>query len=100
MSGMSKICAQCKHYLGCGDWDLCCAKGYQRLCYEDAPASDCPGFEQNPKCTNMSSFVGLFRCSKCGLAVREREVEDTCPGCGEVITGALLGTQKHWGESK
>lgn len=42
MSG--KVCGQCSHYIGCGDWDLCCNQGQKRLCYEDTPADDCRKF--------------------------------------------------------
>lgn len=97
---MSRVCAQCRHYLGCGDWDLCCKKGVQRLCYEDTPADDCEKFEQNHECVNASSYVGMFRCSKCGHIFREDETVDTCPGCGEVITGGHWNGQKHWKGSR
>lgn len=31
---MIHICAECEHFLGCGDWDLCCRKQVRRLTYE------------------------------------------------------------------
>lgn len=51
---MSKYCGTCRHYMGCGDWNLCCdichptkaerEKGltfiFGHLCYEDTPACD------------------------------------------------------------
>lgn len=90
------ICAQCKHYLGCGDWDLCCKKQVHRLCYEDTPADDCPSFEQMAECINNSSYVGMFRCSICGAYGREERIFDECPQCGNAITGGRWAGQKHW----
>lgn len=94
MSG--EICAQCKHYLGCGDWDMCCKKQEERLCYEDTPAYDCASFEQMEKCINASSDVGMFRCSICGAYCREERVFHSCPACDSPIEGAHWGGQKHW----
>jgi hypothetical protein len=48
-------CGECKHFIGCGDWNLCCdithptpkekEEGktfyFGHLCYEDTPACDC-----------------------------------------------------------
>ena len=56
---MDKVCGNCAHYLGGGDWNLCCAiqhptpeeqaKGavylFGHLCYEDTPA--CDMFKEN-----------------------------------------------------
>lgn len=95
---MSKVCAQCNHYIGGGDWDLCCGKGMQRLCYEDTAADDCVKFEQSAECKNTSSYVGMFRCSICGHLCRESLVGDTCPECGNEVTGALWKDQKHYKE--
>lgn len=50
----NKVCGNCTHYMGGGDWNLCCAiqhptQGEQatgvtypfgHLCYEDTPACD------------------------------------------------------------
>lgn len=58
----NKICAQCVHYLGGGDFGTCCVLEYG-LCYEDTPA--CENFEQTNVCTNASSYLGCFRCSIC-----------------------------------
>lgn len=57
-----KVCAQCKHYKGGGDWGLC--------------------------------------CSICNAYCREERVFDTCPCCGNEITGAIWGTQKHYRGTK
>ena len=89
------ICAQYDNYKGGGDWGLCCKKTYD-LRYGDTKADDCPEFAQKAECINASSYVGMFRCSKCGCFCREESVGDTCPGCGEAITGAQWGGQKHW----
>lgn len=32
-------CATCKHFLGCGDWGLCCDLK-DGLCYENTPKCD------------------------------------------------------------
>ena len=42
-------CKNCVHFIGAGDWDLCCAKSHEGypfgfLCYEDTPA--CEKFEE------------------------------------------------------
>ena len=34
-----KTCGECKHFLGGGDWALCCDKHYY-LCYADSKACD------------------------------------------------------------
>lgn len=36
---MADTCGSCKHYIGSGDWNLCCDKMYD-LCYERTPACD------------------------------------------------------------
>lgn len=36
---MADTCGSCKHYIGGGDWNLCCSKKYD-LCYETTPACD------------------------------------------------------------
>jgi len=92
-----KVCAQCKYYKGGGDWGLCCPKTYA-LAYEDTDA--CKRFEQAVECRNVSSRVGMFRCSICNAYCREERVFDTCPGCGNEITGAIWGTQKHYRGTK
>ena len=94
MSG--KVCGQCSHYIGCGDWDLCCSQGRRRLCYEDTPADGCRKFDQTTVCDNRASCVGMFRCSICNHFGREEDVGDTCPGCGHAITGPMWSVQKHW----
>lgn len=98
MSG--KVCGQCSHYIGCGDWDLCCNQGQKRLCYEDTPADDCQKFHQTTVCKNRTSYVGMFRCSICNHFEREDNVGDICPGCGRTITGAMWSGQKHWDRSE
>ena len=37
--GNEKVCAKCIHFLGMGDWNLCCDRMYG-LCYEDTKACD------------------------------------------------------------
>lgn len=36
---MTLCCALCEHYIGAGDFNLCCSKKYG-LCYADTPACD------------------------------------------------------------
>ena len=40
---MAKTCKACIHFIGAGDWDLCCTQSHEGypfgfLCYEDTPA--------------------------------------------------------------
>lgn len=93
---MEKLCAQCEHYIGAGDWDLCCKLQKRRLCHENDAA--CPEFKKMMRCINRTSYVGAFRCSICGKSCLESDVGDTCPFCGSTITGALWGGQKHYRE--
>ena len=62
------VCAHCVHFIGGGDWNLCCAKppkdkvgwlGF--LCYEDTPA--CENFELKQTCSDglISNFDYLAR---------------------------------------
>ena len=49
---MEKTCKDCAHFIGCGDWDLCCTEAHEGypfgfLCYEDTPA--CKKFEEKNK---------------------------------------------------
>lgn len=49
---INRTCGECVHYIGCGDWNLCCdiphptekERGMMflcgHLCYEDTPACD------------------------------------------------------------
>ena len=93
---MSRVCGQCSHYMGCGDWDLCCGKQQRSLCYEDTKADDCPAFDQTAACRNVTSRVGMFRCSICNAYTNEANVGDTCPECGNAITGAMWHGQRHY----
>lgn len=45
----NKTCKDCTHFLGGGDWNLCCTESHEGytfgfLCYEDTPA--CEKFEE------------------------------------------------------
>ena len=33
-------CGECKHYMGYGDWDLCCRLQKRRLCYENTESCE------------------------------------------------------------
>lgn len=92
---MGRICAQCSHYVGGGDFGLCCTIE-AGLWYEDSPAEKCKTFKQNTECKNVSSYVGMFRCSICGSQHHECLVGDNCPDCGSEITGGIWQKQKHW----
>lgn len=42
---MGKTCKDCAHFIGFGDWDLCCAESHEGypfgfLCYEDTEACE------------------------------------------------------------
>lgn len=59
---MNNYCAFCKHFIGAGDWDLCCDlkhEGYPCgfLCYEDTEA--CDKFEEDYFAKR--AFVAGFR---------------------------------------
>lgn len=71
---MGKVCAQCKNFLGGGDWGLSCSKKYG-LTSESTDATNCPNFEQETVCKNNSRVVGGFRCSICGAYKSFVEVE-------------------------
>lgn len=52
---MDKTCKDCAHFIGCGDWDLCCTEsneGYPFgfLCYEDTEACEKFEDEDNIEC--------------------------------------------------
>jgi hypothetical protein len=63
---MDKICGNCTHYMGGGDWNLCCdikhptrwekmvgvTYPFGHLCYENTPA--CDAFEPEDKNGNFS----------------------------------------------
>lgn len=44
---MEHTCETCKHFIGGGDWNLCCDLMYD-LCYKDTPA--CEKYEECPFC--------------------------------------------------
>ncbi len=42
---MKATCKDCVHFIGAGDWDLCCTESHDGypfgfLCYEDTPACE------------------------------------------------------------
>ena len=43
LPGFPRYCASCKHYMGMGDWSLCCDLKHD-LCYENTPA--CSRYEK------------------------------------------------------
>ena len=54
---MNKTCKDCIHFIGGGDWDLCCTQSHEGypfgfLCYEDTPA--CKKFEEKVSDNNVS----------------------------------------------
>ena len=42
----TKTCATCGHYMGGGDWNLCCDIHYE-LCYRNTPACDDYIYDEN-----------------------------------------------------
>ena len=75
---------------------MCCKRHQKWLCYEETPADDCPMFQQTDVCRNVTSYVGMFRCSICGHLCIEDRVKDDCPNCGRAIHGALWEGQRHY----
>ena len=54
---MNKTCKDCTHFIGGGDWNLCCTESHDGypfgfLCYEDTPA--CEKFEEEVQNDDMS----------------------------------------------
>lgn len=54
---MDKTCKDCIHFIGAGDWNLCCTEhhdGYPFgfLCYEDTPV--CKKFKEKESDGNVS----------------------------------------------
>lgn len=45
MSEKIKTCGSCRHYIGGGDWNLCCELQYD-LCYKDTVACNNYDFSQ------------------------------------------------------
>lgn len=61
---MSKTCKDCTHFIGMGDWDLCCTEhhdGYPFgfLCYEDTPA--CEKFDEKESCNDADREADKVR---------------------------------------
>ena len=57
MAKMTKTCKDCVHFIGAGDWDLCCTEHHDDypfgfLCYEDTPA--CKKFEEKASDDDVS----------------------------------------------
>jgi len=76
------LCCMCDNYIGAGDWNLCC-KVDPCLHYENDEA--CDRFVPSKICKNVSSYVGMFRCSKCGAFYANWQIQDRCLNCGEQI---------------
>lgn len=92
MSG--KKCGQCDHFIGAGDWSLCCTEMHW-LTYD--LCESCDKFVQAETCRNVSSKVGGFFCSICGENGRDSIVRDMrCPGCGNEVVGAIFRGQLGW----
>lgn len=85
---MSKVCAQCKHFIGGGDFGNSCSEMYG-ITTEASNADDCEDFEQQTVCKNASRAVGGFRCSICGGYKNFVEVE------GEVVIEEYVKLSKE-----
>ena len=59
---MKNFCAFCEHYIGGGDWNLCCRQWYE-LCYADTEA--CEKFKEDP--TAKRAFSDGIRMYKAAL---------------------------------
>lgn len=73
---MKNFCVFCKHFIGAGDWNLCCDlkhKGYPFgfLCYEDTEA--CEKFEEDYRAKR--AFVTGIRMYKAALENEKKESE-------------------------
>jgi len=81
---MTKKCGQCTHFIGFGDWSLCCDLMHD-LTYENNDA--CPKFEQATVCRNRSRIVGGFFCSICGHTGWDFVLrpDNRCPKCGNEV---------------
>lgn len=55
-----QICGDCRYFLGCGDFDLCCKLQIRRLCYTDTLA--CANFA--PRLKGSSVFLKGVRREK------------------------------------
>lgn len=56
---MSKTCKDCTHFIGMGDWNLCCTERHEGypfgfLCYEDTSA--CEKFNPKIKTLNLDAL--------------------------------------------
>ena len=87
-----KTCKSCKHFIGAGDFNLCCTEMYG-LCYEKTPA--CDKFEENikkkikqipKKYMTRGSYEGggIRSISPIGLKLENLSLEELeCPNCGQ-----------------
>lgn len=71
---MKNFCVFCEHFIGGGDWNLCCDlkhEGYPYgfLCYEDTEA--CDRFKEDFRAKR--AFVTGIRMYKAALGRAERE---------------------------
>lgn len=65
---MSKTCKLCTHFIGMGDWDLCCTEHHEGypfgfLCYEDTPA--CEKFDEKEGYNDANREANKVRRSDC-----------------------------------
>ena len=75
---MKNFCVFCKHFIGAGDWNLCCdlphpeAAPYGFLCYEETEA--CEKFEEDYRAKR--AFVTGIRMYKAALENERKEASD------------------------
>lgn len=72
---MDKTCKDCAHFIGAGDWNLCCTEHHEGypfgfLCYEDTPA--CEKFERKLD-------LGKLRHRFKGTITTEESLKDVDP---------------------
>ena len=53
---MDNYCVFCEHYIGAGDWNLCCNQ-YYGLCYDDTKA--CDKFKEDYR--SKRAFIAAIR---------------------------------------
>lgn len=67
---MSKTCKDCAHFIGLGDWDLCCTEHHEGypfgfLCYEDTEACEKFEEEQAVECDGRCLNCDHYGTSDC-----------------------------------
>ena len=82
-----RFCGSCLHFIGAGDWNLCCAlpppeSPYGFLCYEDTPA--CEQYETTQFCERVHALQKQSGCSihSCREAIAYADAHEGCTAIG------------------